>query len=77
MAVGKTTALPIRKATHSKQKENVMKKLLAILVLSAFAGSTFAAAAPTDSAKTTKTKKVHHKKHVKTAKTTDSAKAAK
>jgi len=54
-----------------------MKKLLAILILSAFAGSTFAAAATTDSGKPTKTKKVHHKKHVKAAKTTDSAKAAK
>jgi Ni/Co efflux regulator RcnB len=53
-----------------------MKKILAILVLSAFAGTTFAAAV--DSAKPAKTtKKIHHKKHVKAAKTTDSAKAAK
>jgi hypothetical protein len=67
--------LPLRESHHTKQKENAMKKLLAILVLSAFAGTTFAAAA--DSAKPAKTKKVHHKKHEKKAKTTDSAKAAK
>lgn len=54
-----------------------MKKFLVILVLSAFAGSTFAAAPTTDSGKPAKTKKVHHKKHAHKAKTTDSAKAAK
>jgi hypothetical protein len=60
----------------SSSKGKVMKKILAALVLAAFAASTYAAEA-TDSTKTTKKAKKHVKKHAKKAKAAKADSAAK
>jgi hypothetical protein len=67
--VGNDDLLPIgeeAQAQGTKEGDIAMNKLIAILILAGFAGTTLAAAPSTDSAKP-----------AKAAKTTDSAKAAK